>query len=33
VEIHAGETVPLDDFFLRVAFNPAGQVFDETACR
>jgi hypothetical protein len=33
VEIHAGETVPLDDFFMRVAFNPAGHVFDETACR
>jgi hypothetical protein len=33
VEIHAGETVPLDDFFLRFGFNPAGQITDVAVCR
>jgi hypothetical protein len=33
VEVHAGETVALDDFFLRVGFNPAGVFFEESGCR
>jgi hypothetical protein len=33
VEIHAGETVALDDFFLRMSFNPAGVIVDESGCR
>jgi hypothetical protein len=32
VQIHAGETTPLDDFHMRSFLNPDGHVVDESGC-
>lgn len=33
VQIHAGETTALDDFYMRVSFNPGGYYVDQSGCR
>ena len=33
VQIHAGETTPLDDFYMRVSFNTGGYSIDVSGCR
>jgi hypothetical protein len=33
VEIHAGESTVLDDFYMRMSFNPGGAYVDESGCR
>jgi hypothetical protein len=33
VRIHAGETTPFDDFYMRFTFNPGGYSVDISGCR